>query len=146
MAKILSIGLIFVVFILGISFLNIPLVYKLTTNNPLILYKGYLLIALSLVLVWKYKWLENKLVWAVEKVHRALSSILIIIALGIDGLMHIFNIPHMEGWWISIIAGSTFLTWLTAGFCSHFAKKTCNEKPSLEKVTKCIHFEDKPKI
>lgn len=143
MARILSTGLILVIFILGISFLNIPLVYKLTTNNPLILYKGYLLIVLSLALAWKHRWLESKLTWAVEKIHRALSTILIILALGIDGLMHIFNIPHMEGWWITIIAGSSFLTWLSAGFCSHFAKKTCHEKPSIEKVSKCNHREEK---
>ena len=143
MARILSAGFILVIFILGISFLNIPLVYKLTTNNPLILYKGYLLIALSMALAWKHRWLESKLAWAVEKIHRTLSTILIILALGIDGLMHIFNIPHIEGWWISIIAGSSFLTWLSAGFCSHFAKKTCPKKPSIEKVIKCNHREEK---
>lgn len=137
MARTLSIGLIFVILVWGISLLNISPIYKITNNNPIFLYKGHLLILLAIILAFKHQLLENKLIWVADKIHRAISAIAVLGIIGIEGIMHILSMPHIEGWWVSIIASSSLFSLIYTKFCSHFSKQPCNEKPSVEKIANC---------
>lgn len=50
------------------------------------------------------------LLWISNKIYRVISALLVFALIGADGLLHVFNIPHIEGWWLplasSLIAAS----------------------------------------
>ena len=47
--------------------------------------------------------------WLREKIYRWLSVITAAFCCGIDGMMHVLNIPHAEGWWLPVVGGSAFV-------------------------------------
>lgn len=65
---------------------------------------------LAVLLVWLRNKAASYLLWIAAKLHRTISLLLLVAALGADGLLHIFSIPHMEGWWVSLIGSSAALS------------------------------------
>ena len=47
--------------------------------------------------------------WIFAKMYRWLSAALVSLALGFDGIMHLLNIPHVEGWWLPLCGGGAAL-------------------------------------
>ena len=41
-----------------------------------------------------------------SRAHRWLSLFLMFMLMSVDGLMHVFNVPHMEGWWVPVVGSS----------------------------------------
>ncbi len=45
-----------------------------------------------------------------------IAALMIFALIGADGLLHVFSIPHVEGWWLSLasslIAASGISAWL----------------------------------
>ncbi len=58
-------------------------------------------------------------------------------ALGAETLMHLLNIPHVEGWWIPIASGSTAVTGISSWFRTKYRKGKGNgDLPSCETAQK----------
>ncbi len=85
----------------GLHLIFLPPIYQLA--RPEILYEGYVLLAAALLLLVFYRRLVKRFSWLMEELHRAVSALLVMTALSIDGLMHAFSIPHMEGWWLPLL-------------------------------------------
>ena len=54
--------------------------------------------------------------YSVDKVSYAWSAIIVSLALGADTLMHVLNVPHIEGWWIPVVSGSSAFAGLRVWF------------------------------
>ncbi|MFN5351847.1 MAG: hypothetical protein ACK5BE_04445 [Alphaproteobacteria bacterium] len=73
-------------------------------------YLGYLLVFLACLLVIFYRWLVNKIIWLSQEVYRLVSAIIMVLMVGIEGALHFFSIPHIEGWWIPMLGGGLITT------------------------------------
>jgi hypothetical protein len=51
-----------------------------------------------------------------EKMMMIGSFFILCLALSGEALMHVLSIPHLEGWWLPIVSGSTALTGMLAWF------------------------------
>lgn len=103
----------------GIIWIDVPPVYRLArSHNMFLFYQGYILIVIAVLIAWFHHLVEAKLLWIAEKIHRFISVLIMLGVVWTEGAMHIFNIPHMEGWWISLLGGSTFIT----GFLAYISK------------------------
>lgn len=71
---------------------------------------------LAILLAYFHRWAAEKLLWLGEKIHRWISTLLMMGMVGIEAFMHILSIPHLEGWWLPIFGGSAFITGITAWF------------------------------
>ena len=90
----------------GLEILFIPPIYKLAHENNIFLYfQGHILIAAAVMLAWLRQWAAEKLIWMCQEVHRWVSTLLMFAVVGMEGFMHLLNIPHPEGWWVPIIGG-----------------------------------------
>ena len=106
----------------GLTILLLPPIYQLArTQNLLLHYEGHLLVALALVLVLSHRWAVAKILWISQEIHRWISALLMCGVIGIDAMMHVFNIPHMEGWWLPIFGGSA-MTSVIAGWLRKLRK------------------------
>lgn len=77
-----------------------------------------IVMGLGVIIAILHHWAAQALLWIAAKLHRIFSSLFLLLALGADGLLHIFSIPHMEGWWLSLVGGSVVISaaytaWLT---------------------------------
>ena len=104
----------------GLQLLLLPPIYSLARNQNILLhYEGHILIVLALMLILSHRWLAVKLLWISQEIHRIISTLLMAGVIGIDAMMHVFNIPHMEGWWLPILGGSSLFSgawaWLHRG-------------------------------
>ncbi len=68
-------------------------------------YQAQLFFALALLLVCFYRRAVQGVLWVCREVYRLLSMALLFVALMIEGGLHLFHIPHVEGWWIPLIGG-----------------------------------------
>jgi len=110
----------------GVEQLFIPPMYKLARmHNPFLYYEGYILIALSLTIACFHRWAARKLVWAAQEIHRWVSALLMVGVIGIDAMMHVFSIPHMEGWWLPLFGGSAAASVIT-GWLQRFKHRHSN--------------------
>jgi hypothetical protein len=73
----------------------------------------------SVLIVLLHKYAALGLLWIAAKLHRIFSSLLLIVALGADGLLHVLSIPHMEGWWLSLLGSSALITALSVWVQKH---------------------------
>lgn len=97
----------------GLELLFIPPIYKLARMpHPLLYYEGHIAIALAVLMAWFHSRLALGILWLCAALHRAASALLVAGAIGIDAGMHVFSIPHPEGWWISVLGGSAFASGL----------------------------------
>lgn len=91
----------------GVQQLFIPPIYKLAErNNPFLYYEGYIFIGMSATIACFYRCVARQLVRAAQEIHRWIHALLMVGVLGMDAMMHVFNIPHMEGWWLPLLGGS----------------------------------------
>lgn len=52
--------------------------------------------------------------WLFREIYRWISVLLMLMAVSIDGVMHLLSIPHMEGWWVPVLGGGAFASGLLA--------------------------------
>jgi hypothetical protein len=109
---IVATGIIFLsvigLFVWGVQFLTIPKIFMLAQRPYLFFeYQGPFLIALAILLAWFREWAAHKLMWVCLEVHRLASALAMAAVIGAEGFMHIFSIPHIEGWWIPLVSGGT---------------------------------------
>jgi hypothetical protein len=98
----------------GVQWLDIPPIYRqVLLHYPLLRYQGYILVACAVLLAWFHSWAAMKILWICEKLHRWLSALMMLGAIWIEATMHIFNIPHIEGWYMPIVGGSAFASAIT---------------------------------
>jgi|GEM_PF-6849589 len=76
-------------------------------------YSGQILVLLSVALAFFHKPAANVLIWLFHKMHRWLSLLLMSCVAGSEALMHILNIPHIEGWWLPMLEGGVIITIFT---------------------------------
>jgi hypothetical protein len=93
----------------GIAWLDVPPIYKLT-NNAMLLYRGYAIIALAVALAIFHRWAANKMLWLGEKIYRWTSALAMLGIIWIEATMHLLSIPHIEGWWITLIGSSGLIS------------------------------------
>jgi hypothetical protein len=104
---------------LGIAWLDVPPIYKLT-HNTLLLYRGNAIIALAISLAIFHRWAAYKMLWLGEKIHRWMSALAMLGIIWIEATMHLLSIPHMEGWWIALFSGgmaSGIAAWIKGLSC-----------------------------
>jgi hypothetical protein len=102
MVAILTAGL----FVLGVQMLTLPKITLFSHWPYYMLPKGPIILILSVLLAWFHKPAARFLMWLGRKIHRWLSMLLMVAALGADGLLHLFSIPHVEGWWLPLLGSS----------------------------------------
>ena len=109
---------------LGLQFMFIPPIFKMARiHSPFLYYQGHILIALAVLLAWFRDWAISRLIWCLQEMHRWISGLLMAGVIGIEGFLHLFNIPHMEGWWLSMLGGSAFFG-ATASWLHKWKKKS----------------------
>ena len=101
----------------GLHLAFLPPIYRIARPDALV--EGYVLLGLSLVLLLFFRSAVHRLLWMAQEMHRIVSALLVMAALGVDGLMHAFSIPHMEGWWLPLL-GSGALASAIAGWLQKF--------------------------
>lgn len=81
-------------------------------------YLGYLALVLIALLIAFRRVAIQKMQWALERAHRWASMLAMMGVVWIEAAMHLLNIPHMEGWWVPVLGGSSALSasmaWLRA--------------------------------
>ena len=114
----------------GVTLLNLPPVYRLARmNNPMLHYQGHALIAFAMLLALFYRPAVKSFLWLGREIHRLASVAMMFGVVIIDGSMHLFNIPHMEGWWLPLLGGSTLISSLGAWL--HHWRKDCGDKTNV---------------
>lgn len=99
----------------GFTLLTISPIHKMARiHSPLLYYQGHVLIALAVMLACFHRWVAKKLLWIAQELHRVVSALLMVSVIGIDAMMHVFSIPHMEGWWLPLFGGSAVISSLGA--------------------------------
>ena len=82
-----------------------------------------------------------------HKAHQWISGLLVDGELGIDGLMHMLNIHHMEGWWIPVVGGGAVATGANAWIRS-WRKPRCGHAEQApqetENTKEAAHDDDRP--
>ncbi len=104
---------------LGMQFLLAPKIMLIA--RPLFAYEGVLFIALAVLLAWFRDWAAHRLVWLCLEIHRLISTLITAAVIGAEGFMHIFGIPHVEGWWIPLLSGGAAAT--IGAWLQHWRKK-----------------------
>jgi len=98
----------------GLEIFLLPSVYQLASSHNLWLhYEGQILISLSVLLVLCRRWLIEKLRWLSQGIHRIASALLMVGVIGIDAMMHLFNVPHMEGWWLPLFGSGAAIRFIS---------------------------------
>ncbi len=101
----------------GMQWLDMPPIYRLARAHSFLLrYQGHIIIASAVLLAWFRQRAALSLDWLAGKLHRWLSALILLSALWMDAAMHIFSIPHIEGWWLPLCGGSAFISGLAAFF------------------------------
>ena len=99
----------------GFAWLDLPPAYKLIRlHHPLLAYWGYILVMVAVMLAWFHDYVPEGLLWVCRSIHRLLSSLLIMGIVGIEMVLHLLNVPHLEGWWLPIFSGSAAFTGVLA--------------------------------
>lgn len=99
----------------GVTWLDVLPVYRLVrAHNALLFYQGYVIIGCAVLLAWFRDWAANRILWLGEKLHRWMSALAMLGVVWAEATMHILSIPHMEGWWMPILGGSSVFTGVLA--------------------------------
>jgi hypothetical protein len=110
----------------GVTWLDVPPIYRLVrSHNALLFYQGHILIGLAVLLAWWRDWAAHQIVWLGEKLHRWTSALTMLGVVGVDASLHILSIPHIEGWWVPILGGSSVITGVLA-YLSKWRHKPCD--------------------
>lgn len=104
-ALVLAMGLI----ALGLYMSSLPPITLFRQWPYYLLPEPEIVVALGVILAISFAWAARALLWIFAKLHRIFSSLILVIAMSAEGFMHMFHIPHMEGWWISLVGGSAII-------------------------------------
>lgn len=111
--------ILFVAFtVMGVGFymLTLPDIARFRQWPYYMLPRGEVLIATATLLALFCKQAALYILWLSNKVYRVVAALSVIALIGVDGLLHVFSIPHVEGWWLplasSLIAASGISAWI----------------------------------
>ena len=112
----------------GLYLLFVPPLYKMIrSHDPFLYYEGHIIVFLSVLLAWFHQQAIRLIFWLCSNTYRWLSALPVLFVTGIEGFMHAFNIPHVEGWWLSFwafsIVGSGLFLWIKEYSRNLFSKK-----------------------
>lgn len=112
---IVLISLILCLLWLGVLWI-VPPVYRLT-HSFVMLYRGYGAFGVAALLACFHRQAARGMIWISLQIHRWLSAMAMLGVLWVEAAMHMFNIPHMEGWWLPVVGGSfisSTVAWIKA--------------------------------
>ncbi len=70
---------------------------------------GPLLLVASVAVAWFRHEVEAVFVWVASKTQRLLVAIGSAALIAIEFLLHIFSVPHIEGWWMMLLSAIPFV-------------------------------------
>ncbi len=108
-----ALGLGVFLFALGLYMAFLPAITLFRVWPYYLLPPPEMVMALGVLVALFHKHAAHGLLWIAAKLHRIFSSLFLIMALGADGLLHVLSIPHMEGWWLSLLGSSALITALS---------------------------------
>ena len=101
---------------LGLYILTLADIVRFRQWPYYMLPRGEIIIAVGIALALLCKQVSHYLLWIGNKLYRVIAALLVVALIGADGLLHVFSIPHMEGWWLSLasslIAASGVSAWV----------------------------------
>lgn len=74
-----------------------------------------MLIGAALLIYFRQPAAEN-IRWFAARVHRWLSAIFLSALFGLESLLHVLGIPHMEGWWIPLLGSGALFSAIAIWF------------------------------
>ena len=102
---------------LGLQSLSAPKLFQLAYRlHPILTHQGPVLVVLAILLAWFHEWAARKLIWLFAELYRWISTAIMLGIMSVEAMMHIFSIPHLEGWWVPLLGGSAIITAVTAWF------------------------------
>lgn len=105
-----ALGLAVCLFALGLHMVSLPAIMLFRVWPYYLLPPPLVVMALGIIIALLHRYAALGLLWIAAKLHRIFSSLILILALGVDGLLHMLSIPHIEGWWLSLVGGSAIMT------------------------------------
>jgi hypothetical protein len=114
-----ALGLAACLFALGLYMAYLPAITLFRVWPYYLLPPPEVVMALGILIALFHKYAALGLLWIAAKLHRIFSSLILIVALGADGLLHVLSIPHMEGWWLSLLGSSALITALSVWVQKH---------------------------
>jgi hypothetical protein len=108
-----ALGLAVSLFALGLYMTFLPAITLFRVWPYYLLPPPEVVMVLGILVALFHKHAALGLLWIAAKLHRIFSSLFLIMALGADGLLHVLSIPHMEGWWLSLLGSSVLISALS---------------------------------
>lgn len=97
----------------AMELLTLPPLYRQLRSQSMVLrYEPHLAVLLAVVLAAYARAAAQKLLWVCGALHRWVSTLLMVAALGMDGLMHVLDIPHPEGWWLPMLGSGAVASFI----------------------------------
>lgn len=101
---------------LGLYMLTLPDIVLFRQWPYYILPRSEMLVTAAILLGVFCKPASHYLLWISHKIYRIVAALVVFALVGADGLLHLFSIPHVEGWWLplasSLIAASGISAWV----------------------------------
>lgn len=101
---------------LGLYMLTLADIVRFRQWPYYMLPRGEIIITVGIALAVFCKQVSHYLLWLGNKLYRVIAALMIFALIGADGLLHVFSIPHVEGWWLSLasslIAASGISAWV----------------------------------
>lgn len=101
---------------LGLYMLTLPDIALFRQWPYRMLPRAEIVIALAVALGCFSRHAAHYVLWLGLKLYRIAAALMVLALMGAEGLLHVFSIPHVEGWWISLagslIAASGIGAWL----------------------------------
>jgi hypothetical protein len=115
-ALLLTLLLALMLITLGLYILTLADIVRFRQWPYYMLPRGEIVIAVGIALAVFCKQVSHYLLWLGSKLYRVIAALLVVALIGADVLLHLFSIPHVEGWWLSLasslIAASGISAWV----------------------------------
>lgn len=108
-----ALGLAVSLFALGFYMAFLPAITLFRVWPYYLLPPPEVMMVMGIIVALFHKCASLGLLWIAAKLHRIFLSLILIFALGADGLLHVLSIPHIEGWWLSLLGSSALITALS---------------------------------
>lgn len=105
--------------VLGLYMLSLPDITLFRVWPYYLLPKPEILLGVAVLLAWFRVHAANALIWLGMKAHRWLSTLLMVGVMSADGLLHLFSIPHIEGWWLPLLGSGVAASAINALLHTH---------------------------
>ncbi len=101
---------------LGLYMLTLPDIVRFRQWPYYVLPRGEAIVVIGGLLALLCEQAAIYLLWISHKIYRVIAALLVFALMGADGLLHVFSIPHVEGWWLplasSLVAASGISAWV----------------------------------